>query len=111
MFNGTKENPFVQAGLDILMDYDEGGGTLPELVARLAARQPLLSPVNLECAAREALRQAPDYRAAIAEGARAEEIRRIAAAARAAEAEGARLAEEREAVEEAHSADIPELAA
>jgi hypothetical protein len=64
MFNGTRANPFVQAALDTLMNYDEGSCTLPDLAARLAVREPLLSPFNLECAAREALRLWPDFKKA-----------------------------------------------
>jgi hypothetical protein len=72
MFNGTKANPFVQAALDTLVDRDEGDCTLPELAAHLAVREPLLSPYNIECAAKEALRLALDHRKAVEAKAQAE---------------------------------------
>jgi hypothetical protein len=63
-------NPFVRAGLDIILEQFPDSCALPELAACLAAREPKLSPLNIECAAKEALRLAPDYRKAIAEAAK-----------------------------------------
>ena len=58
MSDATTPNPFVQAALDLLMDYDEDGRcNLSQLTALLAVPEPLLSPFNRECAAREALRR------------------------------------------------------
>jgi hypothetical protein len=58
-------NPFVRSALDIVLEHAEGSCPLPELAALLADREPMLSPFNLECAAREALRREADCRAAL----------------------------------------------
>jgi hypothetical protein len=55
-------NPFVKAGLNIILDHGPDSCPLPELAAQLVAREPLLSPRNIECAAREALRLEPQAR-------------------------------------------------
>jgi hypothetical protein len=54
-------NPFVAAALDII-DVDDDSFDERGLALALAEREPLLSPFNLECAAREALRLAPKRR-------------------------------------------------
>jgi hypothetical protein len=53
----SQRNPFVKSAL-LIISYgrDECCPTLSELAAALAEDEPMLSPLNLECAAREALR-------------------------------------------------------
>jgi hypothetical protein len=48
-------NPFVQSAIDIMIDRKLVD--FSELVDLLAKREPELSPLNLECAAKEAMRQ------------------------------------------------------
>jgi hypothetical protein len=94
----SQRNPFVKSAL-LIINCDNPDGccpTLSELAAALAEDEPMLSPLNLECAAREALRREPDYREAIA---KAEELR-LAEAPREAEA-----LQEAEALREAEAAD------
>ena len=58
-------NPFVRNAIKIILEHDEGSFALPELAALLAEREPMLSPFNCECAAKEALRREADYREAM----------------------------------------------
>jgi hypothetical protein len=55
----TNDNPFVASALAVLRQHN---GKLPlgRLAAKLAILEPRLSPFNLECAAREAKRVAPE---------------------------------------------------
>ena len=69
-----------------------------QLAEQLAAREPLLSPRNIECAAREVLRMAPQVREA--EALRLEAERRWAARVAEAEAQLEEEAEERRAQQE-----------
>ena len=92
MINSNRINPFVQAALYGLLDYDEGCCTLLELAAILAMSEPMLSPFNLECAAKEALRQEAGYRKEIAEAVRLAERREAEAALR--EEQAAEVADE-----------------
>jgi hypothetical protein len=54
-------NPFVGSALALIGEIlaDDGEFDLRTLAERLTEREPMLSPFNLECAAREALRIAP----------------------------------------------------
>jgi hypothetical protein len=56
-------NPFVETAVAIIgemeAEHPEGAIGMRELAELLAEREPMLSPLNLECAAREALRIAP----------------------------------------------------
>jgi hypothetical protein len=59
-------NPFVENAVAIISEIEaeqpEGAIELRALAELLAAREPMLSPLNLDCAAREALRIAPQHR-------------------------------------------------
>ena len=63
-------NPFVRSALIILDADNRDECTVPELAAVLAEHEPMLSPFNLECAAREALRLWPDFKKVLEERAR-----------------------------------------
>jgi hypothetical protein len=66
-------NPFVQSGLDIIVEH--GAADMPEhqLIKALKACEPMLSPLNLQCAAREASRLAEGYLKRLEADGRAEE--------------------------------------
>jgi hypothetical protein len=51
-------NPFVRSALALIDEIRADGGEIDvhTLAERLAEREPMLSPLNLDCAAREALR-------------------------------------------------------
>jgi hypothetical protein len=76
--NALPVNPFVRKALMISLELN--GCTPSELAARLADSEPMLSPFNRECAAREVLRLAADYPAQFAVAAEREALRRIARA-------------------------------
>lgn len=56
----SKLNCFVQTSIDILACHDGEPAELAELASLLGEREPMLSPFNAECAAREALRVWPE---------------------------------------------------
>jgi hypothetical protein len=59
--NYNSTNPFVQAALNCIT-AEKTPPRLAKLVNLLAVEEPMLSPFNLECAAKEALRQAKQVR-------------------------------------------------
>jgi hypothetical protein len=61
MINNNSTNPFVQAALNFIMP-DKALPKLAKLAVLLAVDEPQLSEFNLECAAKEALRQAKETR-------------------------------------------------
>jgi hypothetical protein len=59
----TNDNPFVASALAVLRKHN-GKLRLGQLTTKLARIEPSLSPFNRECAAREAIRVAPEVAAA-----------------------------------------------
>jgi hypothetical protein len=72
-------NPFVLSALELIEQHREQDIDIRELSALLGEREPKLSPRNLQCAAREAIRRSRDGWFT-----RAEETRRNEAAREAA---------------------------